>query len=89
MHQSQRHAGVRGMQQRSLPFNQHDIRLGGRFEREALSSTSNEIRYDGIDTDAATFNQDAGLTRRGEVDPMPQVSHDRAVRGLGCSTHRR
>ena len=59
--QSERHAGVRGMKQRALPFDHIPV-IGRGGRRKHLSGTGFEVGYDRIHRHAAAGDHDPRLT---------------------------
>ena len=77
MHESKRHAGVGGMNDRPLPFHQHDIRRLRGLDRERLGGASDEISNNGVDRNAPPLHENAGLTRGGKIHAMSKLPHRR------------
>src|SRR6185312_14462055 len=62
-----RDAGVPRVDERSLAFHQHDLGAFGRLHDEPFGGAGDEVGDDGVDGDAPSFDEDAGLAGAGEA----------------------
>ena len=72
MHEAVRHAGIAGVDDRTLPLDEHEVRLTRRLEHEVLGGTGDEVGDDGVHGDPSPLDQNAGLAGGGEggADPL-------------------
>ena len=72
------------MNDRTLPFHEHEVGLGSAIEHQLFRRAGDEIGDHGVDADSPPFDEDAGLPGGGEAGPdalFPQRAEKLELRG--------